>query len=65
MSRREYISAVEFNVFSAEEIKRFTVCSVTESSLYLASLPTAGSSVDFRMGSVLILKKTVARWIGA
>ena len=54
MSRREYISAVEFNVFSAEEIKRFTVCSVTESSLYLASLPTAGSSVDFRMGSVLI-----------
>ena len=52
MARREYISAVEFNVFSAEEIKRFTVCSVTESSMYLASLPTTGSTVDFRMGSV-------------
>ena len=49
---REFISAVEFGVFSPEEIKRFSVCSVTESSMYCSSLPATNSSVDFRMGSV-------------
>ena len=49
---REYIRAVDFGVFSPEEIKRVSVCSVTESSMYSASLPASGSSVDFRMGSV-------------
>jgi DNA-directed RNA polymerase beta' subunit len=49
---REYIHAVEFGVFSPEEIRRMSVCSVTESGMYSASLPASNSSVDFRMGSV-------------
>jgi len=49
---RSFIRAVEFGVFSPEEIKRFSVCSVSESSMYTASLPATNSSVDFRMGSV-------------
>ena len=50
--RRHFIKSVRFHVLSADEIKRFSVCSITESSLYTASLPTNGSVVDFRMGSV-------------
>ena len=49
---REFIGAIEFGVFSSDEIKRLAVCNITESSMYSNSLPANGSVVDFRMGSV-------------
>ena len=49
---REFISAVEFGVFAPAEIKRLSVCSISESSMYNCSLPATNSVVDFRMGSV-------------
>jgi DNA-directed RNA polymerase II subunit RPB1 len=49
---REYISHVEFGVFSPDEIKRFAVVNVTEPSMYSASLPIANGTADHRMGSV-------------
>ena len=52
MYPREGISSVEFGIFSAEEIRRLSVCTITESSMYSASLPANNSVVDFRMGSV-------------
>ena len=50
--KREYISQVEFGVFSPDEIKRFAVVNVTEPSMYTASLPIANGTADHRMGSV-------------
>jgi len=50
--KREYISHVEFGVFSPDEIKRFAVVNVTEPSMYTASLPIANGTADHRMGSV-------------
>ena len=50
--QREYISQVEFGVFSPDEIKRFAVVNVTEPSMYSASLPIANGTADHRMGSV-------------
>jgi hypothetical protein len=33
---REYIFAIEFGIFPPDEIKRRSVCSLTESGMYLA-----------------------------
>lgn len=50
---RVYIRAVEFSVFSPEEIKRLSAAGVHESSQYTAGFPTASGPNDFRLGSVL------------
>lgn len=49
---REYVSHIEFNVFSPEEIKKFAVVNVTDPAIYSSSLPVANGSADHRMGSV-------------
>jgi len=51
-ARREFISHVEFGVFSPEEVKRFAVVNVTEPATYSSSLPVANGTADHRMGSV-------------
>lgn len=50
--KRELVSHIEFGVFSPEEIKRFAVVSITEPSMYSASLPIPNGTADHRMGSV-------------
>jgi DNA-directed RNA polymerase II subunit RPB1 len=50
--RRELVSHIEFGVFSPEEIKRSSVVTVTEPSMYSSSLPIPGGVADHRMGSV-------------
>ena len=49
---REFIHSIELGIFSPDEVRRFSVCSICESSMYTNSLPTNFSCVDFRMGSV-------------
>lgn len=51
-AKREFVSHVEFGVFSPEEIKRFAVVNVTEQSMYASNLPLANGAADHRMGSV-------------
>jgi DNA-directed RNA polymerase II subunit RPB1 len=50
--RRELVSHIEFGVFSPEEVKRSSVVTVTEPSMYSSSLPIPGGVADHRMGSV-------------
>lgn len=49
---RVYIRAVEFGVFSPEEIKRLSAACIHESSQYTGGFPTASGPNDFRLGSV-------------
>jgi len=50
--QRELVSHIEFGVFSPEEIKRSSVVTVTEPSMYSSSLPIPNGVADHRMGSV-------------
>ena len=43
---------LRFNLLSAEEIRRMSVCQVTETTLYYRGLPATGSLLDPLMGSI-------------
>lgn len=50
--QRSLITAVEFGLFSPEEIARMSVCRVQEPTMYVQNLPAPHGVNDHRMGSV-------------
>ena len=51
-NERTLIKAIEFDIFSPEEIRRLSTTCVTESSQYIGGYPTISGPNDFRMGTI-------------
>jgi DNA-directed RNA polymerase II subunit RPB1 len=52
MQTRAQVTAVEFGLFSPDEISRLAVCRITEPTMYVQNLPASWGPVDHRLGTV-------------